>query len=92
MKRGLRFFMITHRVITHFKTIEKKSLRHAAMVAKFLDLNQQWSCKYGKGKKIDMSSQPFHSLSLNQIIKSKRTSGRHAKKNLEGALMIEAFL
>ena len=86
--------MITHRVITHFKTIEKKSLRHVAMVAKFLDLNQQGFCKYGKGKKdkIDMSSQPFHSLSLNQIIKSKRTSERHAKKYIEGALMTEAFL
>ena len=37
-------------------------------------------------------SQPFHSLSLNQIIKSKRTSERHAKKYIEGALMTEAFL
>ena len=54
--------MITHRVITHFKTIEKKSLRHVAMVAKFLDLNQQWSCKYGKEKKdkIDMYDFPVH--------------------------------
>ena len=25
-----------------------KSLRHFAMVAKFLDLNKPWSCKYGK--------------------------------------------
>ena len=39
MKRGSSFFMITHRVITHFKTIEKKSLRRVAMVAKCLDLN-----------------------------------------------------
>ena len=31
-----------------------------------------------------MSSQPFHSLSLNQIIKSKRTLGRHAKKIYRG--------
>ena len=31
-----------------------------------------------------MSSQPFHSLSLNQIIKSKRTLGRHAKKKYRG--------
>ena len=38
------------------------------------------------------SSQPFHSLSLNQIIRSKRTLGRHAKENIEGALMTEAFL
>ena len=33
---------------------EKKSLRHVAMVAKFPDLNKQWSCKYGR-KKIDMT-------------------------------------
>ena len=34
--------------------------------------------------KLNMSSQPFHSLSLNQIIKSKRTLGRHAKKKYRG--------
>ena len=32
---------------------EEKSLRHVAMVAKFLDLDKLWSCKYGR-KKIDM--------------------------------------
>ena len=31
-----------------------------------------------------MSSQPFHSLSLNQIIKSKRTLRRHGKKKYRG--------
>ena len=46
---------------THFKIAswikflgchrEGKSLRHVAMVAKFLDLNNPWSCKYGKTKK-----------------------------------------
>ena len=30
---------------------EKKSLRHVAMVTKFLDLNKPWSCKYGRKKR-----------------------------------------
>ena len=30
---------------------EEKSLRHVAMVAKFLDLNKPCSCKYGKKRK-----------------------------------------
>ena len=29
---------------------EKKSLRHVAMVAKFLDLNKPWYCKYCRKK------------------------------------------
>ena len=29
---------------------EEKSLRHDAMVAKLLDLNKAWSCKYGRKK------------------------------------------
>ena len=32
------------------KEREKKSLRHVAMVAKLLDLNNPWSCKYGRKK------------------------------------------
>ena len=30
---------------------EEKSLRHVTMVAKLLDLNKAWSCKYGRKKK-----------------------------------------
>ena len=30
---------------------EKTSLRHVAMVTKFLDLNKPWSCKYGRKKR-----------------------------------------
>ena len=33
------------------KNREEKSLRHVTMVAKLLDLNKAWSCKYGKKKK-----------------------------------------
>ena len=31
--------------------IERKSLRHVAMVAKFLYRNKPWSCKYDRKKK-----------------------------------------
>ena len=35
--------------------IEEKSLRHVTKVAKFIILNEPWSCKYGrKNEKIDM--------------------------------------
>ena len=30
---------------------EEKSLRHVAMVAKFLDVNKPWTCKYTTEKK-----------------------------------------
>ena len=33
------------------KNREEKSLRHVTMVAKLLDLNKAWSCKYGRKKK-----------------------------------------
>ena len=39
----------------------EKSLRHVAIVAKFVDLNQPWSCKYGrKNDKNDMYDFPVH--------------------------------
>ena len=34
-----------------FACREEKSLRHVAMVARFLDLIKPWSCKYGREKK-----------------------------------------
>ena len=38
-----------------FLNREKKSLRHVAMAAIFLDLKKPWSCKNGgKNEKIDM--------------------------------------
>ena len=70
LKRDSSFFMITHRVITHPKTIEKRSIRHVAMVAKFLDVNENhngsWSQPtvvlqiWGKRDKIDMYDFPVH--------------------------------
>ena len=36
------------------KVLRKKSSRHVAVVAKFLDLSKPWSCKYGrKNEKIE---------------------------------------
>ena len=47
---------------------EKKSLRQVNMVAEFINLNEPWSCKYGRKKaKIDMHNFPVrgHSHFLN---------------------------
>ena len=40
------------------------------MVAKFLDLNKLWSCKYGRKKKekIDMYDVPLHSALRNKTV------------------------
>ena len=40
--KSVRFYIIFNR--------EKKCLGHVAMVAKFPELNKQWSCKYGREK------------------------------------------
>ena len=48
----------------------EKSLRHVAMVAKFLDFNKPWSCKFWKEKKIlDMYDFPawLHSGTIRQL-------------------------
>ena len=45
--KSVRFYITFNR--------EKKSLRHVAMLPKFPDLNKQWSRKYGRKKKIDMT-------------------------------------
>ena len=53
-------FSRTFRV--HVNPVERSSklLHHIVMVAKFLDLNNPWSCKYGsKNKKTDMYSMTF---------------------------------
>ena len=43
------------------------TLRHVTMVAKFLDLNKPWSCKYGRKKdKIDMFDFPVHDCTQEQ--------------------------
>ena len=34
--------------MTRTNNREEKLLRHVAMVAKFMDLNKPWSCKYGR--------------------------------------------
>ena len=49
--------------------IEKeKSLRHVAMVAKFADLNNPWSCKYGRdnNKKLRMYDFPVRDCTQEQ--------------------------
>ena len=49
--------------------IEKeKSLRHVAMVAKFADLNNPWSCKYGRdnNKKLRMYDFPVQDCTQEQ--------------------------
>ena len=40
--KSVRFYIIFNR--------ERKCLRDVAMVAKYPDLNRQWSCKYGRKK------------------------------------------
>ena len=43
---------ITDKAISFCKALNReKSLRHVAMVTKFLDLNKPWSCKYGRKKR-----------------------------------------
>ena len=45
------------------------TLRHVTMVAKFLDLNRPWSCKYGRKKdKIDMYDFPEHDCTQQQNV------------------------
>ena len=48
--------------MTEIKNKEEKSFRLFAMVAKFLDLNKPWFCKYGrtKNEKIVMYDFPVH--------------------------------
>ena len=41
------------------KNREEKSLRHVTMVAKLLDLNKAWSCKYGRKKKNKTKTKQF---------------------------------
>ena len=47
---------------------EEKSLPRVATVAKFLDLNEPWFCKYGKKnwEKIDMYDFPVHDCTQEQ--------------------------
>ena len=51
---------------------EGNSLRHVAMVAKLLDLNKAWSCKYGRKKKTKQKRKnlacmtPVHDCTLDQ--------------------------
>ena len=37
--------------MTRTNNREEKLLRHVAMVAKFMDVNKPWSCKYGRKTK-----------------------------------------
>ena len=46
---------------------EEKSLRHDAMVAKLLDLNKAWSCKYGRKKKQNKDEKIWHAWLLCMI-------------------------
>ena len=67
---------------------EKKSLRLVNMVAEFIDLNEPWSCNYGrKNAKIDMHNFPVrgHSHFLNSCpgVSSKLL---HLSKHIDRAL------
>ena len=51
------------------KVLRKKSSRHVAVVAKFLDLSKPWSCKYGrKNEKIDMCGFPMNECTRKQNV------------------------
>ena len=46
---------------------DEKLLCHIAMVAKFLDLNKPWPCKYGrKNENIDIFDFPVHDCTKKQ--------------------------
>ena len=49
-------------LILNPKTHKENSLRHVAVVAKFVDLHKPWSCKYGRKKKKKNGSSYFSSI------------------------------
>ena len=50
---------------------EEMSLHHMSMVAKFLDRNKAWSCKYVRKKqKIDIGDFPVHDCPQKQTVSS----------------------
>ena len=53
--------------MTYCKAVNReKSSRHVAMVAKFLDPNKPWSCKYGRKKLTLMYDFPVHDCTQEQ--------------------------